>query len=155
MRPTFVYGSRKTSRLHHCSTLPSGAGRSVQNGAVLWECRGRPSHRGAQVHGLAMGAGCGGAGRATRRHHARPESRDSHASTFLCPSSSDARSPDKLSLPLAGALVDTDDADIPGAGAGSDEESGNGAVEYCQRLSKRMLDQTFEHTSPKKRSVKV
>ena len=40
--------------------VPPGAGRGVQDGAVLREYRGGTSHRGAQVHGLAMGTGGNG-----------------------------------------------------------------------------------------------
>ena len=107
---------------------PPGAGRGVQNGSVLWECERGSSHRGAQVHGLAVGAGCGGAGGVARRHCSRPESRDPHASPQLRSAPAHARGPDKLPVALARPLVDTDDADILGAGAGSDGEFGGGAV---------------------------
>ena len=56
------------------------------------------------------------------------ESRDPHAATQLCPTPADARHPDQLPVPLAGALVDPDDAGLPGTGAGSDREPGVGAV---------------------------
>ena len=42
--------------------------------------------------------------------------------------SADARHPDQLPQPLAGALVDPDDPDLPGTGAGSDREPGCSAV---------------------------
>ena len=47
----------------------------------------------------------------------------------LCPASSDARSPDQLPF-VAGSATrqHTDDADLSGIGAGSDGESGGGAV---------------------------
>ena len=40
----------------------------------------------------------------------------------------DERHPHQLPVALAGALFDSDDADIPGACAGSDGEPGDGAV---------------------------
>ena len=79
-----------------------------------------PAHRGAQVHGLAVGAGGGRARRAARGYTTRPESRDPHAAPLLRPASSDARSPDKLPVALAWTLVDTDDAYLPGVGARPD-----------------------------------
>ena len=40
----------------------------------------------------------------------------------------DARRPDQLSVALAGALFDPDDADLPEIGAGPNQEPGSGAM---------------------------
>ena len=48
--------------------------------------------------------------------------------------------PDQLPLALAGALVDTDDAHLPGAGAGSDGKPGGGAVNEETSSTHRRLD---------------
>ena len=52
---------------------------------------------------------------------------------FICPASAGERDTDQLLVALAGALVDTDDAYLPGAGTGSDGEPGGGAVTYGVR----------------------
>ena len=56
------------------------------------------------------------------------EGRDSHAASQLCPPSADERDTDQLPVTLAGALFDSDDTDIPGACAGPDGQSGDGAM---------------------------
>ena len=91
--------------------------------------RGGSSHRGAQVHGLAVGAGGGGACGASWRHRSRPESGDPHATPLLRPTPADARGADQLPLSLARPLVDTDHFDLPGACAGSDGEFGGSPLE--------------------------
>ena len=55
-------------------------------------------------------------------------SRHTHAAPQLCSALTNERHPNKLPVALAGALVDPDDAYLPGACAGPDGESGGGAV---------------------------
>ena len=77
---------------------------------------------------MAVGAGCGRTSRTAWGDTTGSESRDPHVSTFLCPAPTHTRSPDKLSEPLARPLLDTDDSNLSGVGAGPDGEPGGGAV---------------------------
>ena len=57
-----------------------------------------------------------------------PRGRHSHVSTQLCPTPAYERHPHQLSESVVGALVNPDDAHLPGACARPDWESGDGAV---------------------------
>ena len=81
-----------------------------------------PVHSG-QVDTGGYGESSGG-----RRDSGGPASIEPYLAAFVCPAPSDERRPDQLSEPLAGTLLDTDDIHILGASAGSDEESGGGAI---------------------------
>ena len=53
---------------------------------------------------------------------------ESYAATFIRQAPSDERNTDQLPVEVAGALVDTDDSDLPRVGARSDWEFGGGSV---------------------------
>ena len=53
---------------------------------------------------------------------------DPHATSQLRPTPADERHPDQLSFALAGAQLDTDDAGLPRACAGSDGKPSNGTL---------------------------
>ena len=53
---------------------------------------------------------------------------ESYLAVFICPTLAGERDTDQLPGSLAGALVDTDDADLPGTCAEPDWESGGGAL---------------------------
>ena len=77
---------------------------------------------------MALGAEGGRESGATRSIAADPRGRHSHVSPQLRPTPADERHPHQLPVALAGALVDSDYADIPGACAGPDGEFDDGAV---------------------------
>ena len=72
---------------------------------------------------------------ATRSNTAGPGGDYSHVPPQLRPPPADERHPDQLLVALAGALVDSDDADLPGTCAGSDGKCREHPVELSGGLS--------------------
>lgn len=71
--------------------------------------------------------GKGGRGRSDT---GRPAYFESYLETFIRQAPAGERDTDQLSLTLAGALLDTDDTYLLGSRAGSNGESGSGAVTF-------------------------
>ena len=93
----------------------SGAAWGARQCPRLWRHQPRQNYRGASRDSLALGAGGGETCRGAGRDCAGETCRHSHAAAQLCPAPADERHPDQLPLTLAGALVDSDDAHLPGA----------------------------------------
>ena len=71
-------------------------------------------------------------GRVSGRHTAGSSHIEPHAQALIRPPSADARYPDQLPQPVAGALVDPDDSDLLGIGAEPDREPRVGAMSICE-----------------------
>ena len=118
--PTLKVRSGKGRRARVFPVHPV-TGSCLQDGAFVRKRERGQTDRRAQSDGVEAGGGA-------RSDTARQACRNPHAAPQLRSSPADARHPDQLPVSLAGTLGDPDDADLPAAGAGSDRESGIGAV---------------------------
>lgn len=102
--------------------------------AGLWEHQSGQDSRGSSCDRLALGAGGGQACRGAWRVCAWEASRHAHAAPQLCPPSPNEWHPDQLPQSVAGAFVDSDNTNLPGACARSDREPCDGALSGTDQI---------------------